>query len=53
MRRSTASPDKLWELFDGDRDELNIAHECIDRHADGDRTRWPCASPMPMAATSS
>ena len=24
--------DKLWELFDGDRDRLNIAHECIDRH---------------------
>ncbi len=25
----------LWELFDGDRDYLNIAHECITRHADG------------------
>ncbi len=25
----------LWELFDGDRDYLNIAHECIRRHADG------------------
>ena len=24
----------LWELFDGDRERLNIAHECIDRHAD-------------------
>ncbi|HJX22289.1 MAG TPA: AMP-binding protein, partial [Steroidobacteraceae bacterium] len=23
----------LWELFDGDRERLNIAHECIDRHA--------------------
>lgn len=23
---------KLWELFDGDREALNIAHECIDRH---------------------
>ena len=22
----------LWELFDGDRGHLNIAHECIDRH---------------------
>ncbi len=32
------SADKLWELFDGDRDALNIAHECIDRHVDGDRT---------------
>jgi acetyl-CoA synthetase len=25
----------LWNLFDGDRENLNIAHECIDRHADG------------------
>jgi len=24
---------KLWELFDGDRDRLNIGHECLDRHA--------------------
>ncbi len=23
----------LWQLFDGDRERLNIAHECIDRHA--------------------
>ncbi len=22
----------LWELFDGNRDYLNIAHECVDRH---------------------
>jgi acetyl-CoA synthetase len=22
----------LWELFDGDRHRLNIAHECVDRH---------------------
>ena len=28
---------KLWELFDGDRERLNIAHECIDRHVDGDK----------------
>ena len=27
------SAEKLWELFDGDRAHLNIAHECIDRHA--------------------
>ena len=27
------SPARLWELFDGDRARLNIAHECIDRHA--------------------
>lgn len=25
----------LWELFDGDREVLNIANECITRHADG------------------
>jgi acetyl-CoA synthetase len=23
----------LWDLFDGTRDSLNIAHECVDRHA--------------------
>jgi acetyl-CoA synthetase len=25
----------LWDLFDGDREQLNIANECILRHADG------------------
>jgi acetyl-CoA synthetase len=30
-----AAMDGLWDLFDGDRDHLNIAHECITRHADG------------------
>ncbi|ASR52276.1 acyl-CoA synthetase [Blastomonas fulva] len=30
-----ASMDALWALFDGDRTKLNIAHECITRHADG------------------
>jgi acetyl-CoA synthetase len=25
----------LWDLFDGDREFFNIAHECITRHADG------------------
>ncbi len=25
---------KLWELFDGDKTSFNIAHECVDRHAD-------------------
>lgn len=25
----------LWDLFDGDRERLNIVHECINRHADG------------------
>ena len=28
---------RLWELFDGNRDDLNIGHECVDRHAAGDR----------------
>ncbi|MFY0612032.1 MAG: acyl-CoA synthetase [Hyphomicrobiaceae bacterium] len=27
------SNNALWALFDGDRERLNIAHECIDRHA--------------------
>lgn len=30
-----ASSQALWELFDGDREHLNIAHECMGRHADG------------------
>ncbi|MFN4135798.1 MAG: acyl-CoA synthetase [Novosphingobium meiothermophilum] len=30
-----ASGDALWQLFDGNRQQLNIAHECILRHADG------------------
>ena len=32
------SADRLWNMFDGDRIHLNIAHECIDRHA-GDAAR--------------
>ena len=32
-----ASPEALWALFDGDRARLNIAHECLDRHAGSDR----------------
>jgi acetyl-CoA synthetase len=28
---------KLWELFDGGKDGLNIAHECIDRHVSDGR----------------
>lgn len=24
--------DQLWSLFDGDRQHLNISHECLDRH---------------------
>jgi acetyl-CoA synthetase len=31
------TPAKLWELFDGNRESFNIAHECVDRYADGDR----------------
>src|SRR3984885_12467842 len=30
-----ADSDALWELFDGNPDAFNIAHECIGRHADG------------------
>ena len=33
-----ASPAALWALFDGDRAHLNIAHECLDRHAATGRT---------------
>jgi acetyl-CoA synthetase len=29
------TPARLWELFDGDRERLNIGHECIDRHPAG------------------
>jgi len=25
--------DRLWELFDGNAERMNLAHECIDRHA--------------------
>ena len=32
------SSEKLWELFDGDREHLNISHECIDRHAGNGNT---------------
>lgn len=28
--------DRAWEFFDGDGTSLNIAHECIDRHAADD-----------------
>jgi len=31
------SSENLWALFDGDREHLNIAHECIDRHAGAGR----------------
>jgi len=31
------STQKLWELFDGNRESFNIAHECIDRHAGGEQ----------------
>jgi acetyl-CoA synthetase len=26
--------DRLWALFDGDRERMNLAHECLDRHRD-------------------
>ena len=31
-----ANSDALWQLFDGNRETLNIAHECMVRHAKGD-----------------
>ena len=31
------SSDALWSLFDGTRASLNIAHECVDRHAESGR----------------
>ncbi len=30
--RAGFSRDRLWELFDGNRDTMNLAHECLDRH---------------------
>ena len=30
-----ANSQALWDLFDGDREQFNIANECIVRHADG------------------
>src|SRR4026209_1849967 len=30
------TPARLWELFDGDRERLNIGHECIDRPPAGE-----------------
>lgn len=30
--QSDFSSAHLWELFDGDREHMNLAHECIDRH---------------------
>ena len=30
-----ANSKALWELFDGNREYLNIADECVSRHADG------------------
>ena len=32
------SSERLWELFEGDRQRLNIAHECVDRHAGSKQT---------------
>lgn len=31
--QTQVSSNALWELFDGNRERLNIAHECVDRHA--------------------
>ncbi len=32
------SSEKLWDLFDGDRERLNIAHECVDRYSESHAT---------------
>lgn len=32
------SKENLWQLFEGTQDQFNIAHECIDRHVEGDTT---------------
>ncbi|AVW89761.1 acyl-CoA synthetase [Celeribacter baekdonensis] len=35
--QSKFAKEALWDLFDGTREQFNIAHECIDRHVDGDK----------------
>lgn len=35
--RTEFSRERLWELFDGDREKLNLAHECLDRHRERGR----------------
>lgn len=35
--RSNFSQQRLWDFFDGTPAAFNIANECIDRHASGDR----------------
>jgi acetyl-CoA synthetase len=32
------SMERLWALFDGDKEQLDLTHECVDRHA-GDPSR--------------
>ncbi|MBP6902833.1 MAG: AMP-binding protein [Burkholderiaceae bacterium] len=31
--QALCTPERLWQLFDGSRQRMNIAHECLDRHA--------------------
>ena len=35
--QSEFSLSRLWDLVDGNKEQLNIAHEAVDRHADSDR----------------
>lgn len=35
--RAAFSSKRLWEMFDGDRASMNLAHECLDRHRDRGR----------------
>ncbi|MBL4811150.1 MAG: AMP-binding protein [Rhodobacteraceae bacterium] len=34
--QSHFAKEALWDLFDGNRENFNVTHECIDRHVDGD-----------------
>jgi len=39
------STSALWALFDGTRERLNLAHECVDRHGAGERVAIRLAHP--------
>ena len=32
------SSERLWDLFEGTREQLNISHECVDRYAKSEQT---------------
>ena len=35
--RAGFTRERLWDLFDGNRDTMNLAHECLDRHRERGR----------------